>query len=80
MVRWMNPQAAAADARRDRADLKLEFEDVFRNEALAGLKLATWGRLVSLAVIAVLVFFLMPIPILYYYSLYRTKNQNSGYS
>ncbi|ETX08043.1 MAG: hypothetical protein ETSY2_07610, partial [Candidatus Entotheonella gemina] len=51
----------------DGAHLKHEFEDVFRNETLARLKLATRGRLVSLAVVSVLVLFLVPRPAVYYY-------------
>lgn len=39
----------------------------FRTEALSGLKLATQGRLVSLAVIAVLLVWLVPTPGLYYF-------------
>ncbi len=44
-----------------------DFDKVFRRETLSGLKLATIGRLVSLSVVAILLCFLMPIRIVYYY-------------
>ncbi|ETW92737.1 MAG: hypothetical protein ETSY1_42340 [Candidatus Entotheonella factor] len=65
MVTWTNPQNSVSET--DRQPPKHEFNDVFRNETLARLKLATQGRLVSLAVIAVLLVFLVPRPALYYF-------------
>ncbi len=47
--------------------LEGEFDRVFRSETLAGLKRSTIGRLVSLSVIAILLFYLMPIPVVFYY-------------
>jgi len=55
----MTDQVAAGDSQ---AGL-----DAFREEELAGLRLATRGRVVSLVVIAVLLIFVTPRPDLYYY-------------
>jgi adenylate cyclase len=43
------------------------FASAFRTETLIGLKWSTQGRLVSLAVIAVLLLYLVPLPAVYYF-------------
>jgi adenylate cyclase len=45
------------------------FQQVFRTEALAGLKLATLGRVVSLLVVGGLLLYIVPLPEVFYYEL-----------
>lgn len=47
--------------------LEGEFDRAFRIETLAGLKRSTLGRLISLSVIAILLWYLMPMPVVFYY-------------
>ena len=44
------------------------FAPAFQTETLNGLKLSTWGRLVSLVIIAGLLVYLVPVPGVYYYA------------
>jgi len=67
MATWTHTQESGSEARHDRAYVQHEFDDAFRNETLSGLQLATRGRLVSLAVVAVLLFYLVHRPAVYYY-------------
>ena len=42
-------------------------ERAFRAEGLAGLKLATMVRMVALATVAVMLFYIVPVPMVFYY-------------